>query len=133
LLGDVEDVCDRVAILYNGSIQAMGPINELLEVRSQYRLTFPEVPADVMQRVLAAVRAELGKEPDVDHPRRDLEKFFLDVVEKARQEAKEASGVGPSRGVAQYLAQPQPVGATDEEKRRAADEKLKKLVEPPRE
>jgi len=116
LLADVEDVCDRVAILYNGRIQALGTINELLEQRQQYRLTVPELPPAAMQRILAAVQAELGSEPVLDHPRRDLEQFFLEVVEKARQATTEASGVGPAAGVARYLA-----GA----------DKLQQLVTPP--
>ncbi|MEI6082966.1 MAG: ABC transporter ATP-binding protein [Verrucomicrobiota bacterium] len=140
LLSDVEDVCDRVIILYNGKVQALGTINELLEQKTQYRLTMPEVSAAGMERILAAVRAELGNEPTVDHPRRDLEQFFLEVVEKARQSTTEASGVGPASGVAKYLAgdealqhlvaQPAaPVPLTAEQKQ-AADEKLRKLVEP---
>jgi ABC-2 type transport system ATP-binding protein len=141
LLADVEDICDRVVILYNGQIQAQGPVNELLEERERYRLMLPaEVSSDVLGRVLAAVRAELGREPELDHPRRDLEQFFIEVVENARRHAQEASGVGPSPGVAAYLREPEPsaVGrppsgeaaeaAEVEAARRAADEKLKKLL-----
>ena len=106
LLADVEDVCDRIAILYNGRIQALGPIRELLEERTRYQLTIPELPPDAMMRVLAAVRDAIGREPDVSHPRRDLEQFFLEVVEKARQAgpAEPGSGVGVSEGVPGYLA-----------------------------
>lgn len=133
LLADVEDICDRVAILYNGQIQAEGTIGELLEERERYRLTLPqEVNGEALQRVLAAVRAELGREPEVDHPRRDLEQFFIAVVEKARREANEASGVGPSRGVAEYLQEEERSAVSGqpsaEEQRRLADEKLKKLL-----
>ena len=116
LLADVEDVCDRVAILYNGRVQALGTINELLEQRQQFRLTLPELPPAAMQRILTAVRTELGSEPVVDHPRRDLEQFFLEVVDKARRATTEASGVGPAAGVARYLA---------------GDDKLQQLVAPP--
>ncbi len=135
LLADVEDICDRVAILYNGQIQAQGTIRELLEERERYRLTLPqEVTGAVLQRVLAVVRAELGREPDVDHPQRDLEQFFIEVVEKARREAKEASGVGPSQGVAEYLkttgelAPPAASPVAVENSSREADEKLKRLL-----
>ena len=118
LLADVEDVCDRVAILYNGRIQAMGTINELLEERSRYRVTLPgELAPEVLQRVLAQLREVLGSEPDVDHPRRDLEQFFLDVVEKARKETKEASGVGAAQGVATYLTTPKNDASVDDKLR----------------
>lgn len=155
LLADVEDVCDRIAILYNGRIQAHGPIRELLEERNQYQLTLPALPPAALQRVLAAVRAELGSEPVCEHPRRDLEQFFLSVIAQARQATAEASGVGPTAGVAQYLAPtsvleslvapPQPAAAApatapapataappaDAAAQRAAEEKLRKLVKPP--
>lgn len=105
LLADVEDVCDRVAILYNGRVQALGSIRELLEERTRSRIVLPpELPHDVMQRVLAGLREVLGREPDVEHPRKDLEQFFLDVVARARRGATEASGVGHAEGVARYLA-----------------------------
>ena len=89
------------------------------------------------------MRAELGSEPVVDHPRRDLEQFFLEVVEKARRATTEASGVGSSAGVAQYLAggdklqqlvtTPAPVSTpaalpTIDEKRQA-DEKLRRFID----
>ena len=104
LLADVEDVCDRIAILYNGRIQAMGPIKDLLEEKSRLRLTIPELPADAMKRILTVIREAVGQDPEVDHPRQNLERYFLEVVEKARRGSTEPSGVGPSEGVARYLS-----------------------------
>ncbi len=104
LLADVEDVCDRVAILYNGTIKAQGEIGELLEVRQQHRMTFPDLSEEKLEEVLAAMERIAGNRPTVDHPRRDLESFFLDVVEQARKETGESSGVRHSEGVANYLS-----------------------------
>lgn len=107
LLADVEDVCDRVAIMYNGKIQALGAIDELLEEKARHRVTFPaELAPEQIHFALAKLREFFGREPEVDHPRRDLEQFFLEVVEKARQQTKEASGADRSKGVATYLARP---------------------------
>ncbi|MBN1269226.1 MAG: ABC transporter ATP-binding protein [Kiritimatiellae bacterium] len=122
LLADVEDVCDRIAILYNGRFQAVGPIRELLEERNRCRLTVPEVEPEVLQRVLAMVREAVGAEPEVDHPRRDLEQFFIEVVEKARKAVTEESGVGAGRHLADYLEAPSGVDA---------DERLGRLVTSP--
>jgi ABC-2 type transport system ATP-binding protein len=121
LLADVEDICHRVVILYNGKVQAQGTMAELLEQRNAVRLTVPgALPPAVLERVLAELRGAIGAEPVVDHPRRDLEQLFVDVIEKARREAKESSGAGPSTPVAQYLARPAD-----------PDELLKQLVDPP--
>ena len=84
LLADVEDVCDRITILYNGNVKAAGPINELLEERNLCRINMPELPPEDLKRILKEIRDVMGSEPDVEHPRRNLEQFFLEVVEKAK-------------------------------------------------
>lgn len=111
LLADVEDVCNRIVILYNGRVQAEGPIRDLLEVRSRCRVTMPEMSPAALKQVLAALREAIGSEPEVDHPRKDLEQFFLEVVEKARRSAAEDSGVGASEGLAKYL-EPSPAATS---------------------
>lgn len=37
LLSDIEDVCDRVIILYGGKVRAMGGLGELLTVSDENR------------------------------------------------------------------------------------------------
>ncbi|MGD9874677.1 MAG: ABC transporter ATP-binding protein [Kiritimatiellia bacterium] len=101
LLADVEDVCDRIAILYNGKIHAMGPIRELLQEKGRSRIALPELSPESVARVLALLRKEFGSEPELDHPQLDLEKFFLDVVEKARRGAQAEAPKKAS--VASYL------------------------------
>ena len=120
LLADVEDVCHRIAILYSGRIQAQGPIGELLEERHRTRIELPELPPAALRRVLDAAREALGREPEVDHPRKDLEQFFLEVVARAQQASATVppSGAGPSAPVAGYLAGGPP--AADVEARLAA-------------
>ena len=106
LLADVEDVCDRILILYNGRAQASGPIRDLLEERSRARLTLPAgCSAEAMRRILEAAREALGAEPEIDHPRRNLEEFFLDVVARARAAGAADTGAGAGGAVAGYLAE----------------------------
>jgi ABC-2 type transport system ATP-binding protein len=84
LLGDVEDVCDRVVMLYRGRKQLEGRVNELLEVGD---ITEIEV-SHLAPEALAAVRseAERGGAKFIDaHRRRErLETLFLRVVERER-------------------------------------------------
>jgi ABC-2 type transport system ATP-binding protein len=94
LLADVEDVCDRIAILYNGRLRAVGPIDELLEVTERTRVTLPQLEDGDLERVLADLRAALPAEPEIDHPRLDLERFFIETVRHAREES-EAEGRAP--------------------------------------
>jgi len=92
LLADVEDVCDRITILYKGTIRAAGNVHELLEEPDRCRLTLPEMPTEKLKEILGSLRQALGQEPDVDHPRRNLEEFFLEVVQEARAAHAESTG-----------------------------------------
>ena len=105
LLSDVEDVCDRVIILYGGHIRAAGSLNELLTVGDAERITTPTLPPPVMEKVLAILRENLhGEEFKIDRPRRTLEEFFLEVIAQARKESVETSGVAGGGEIAEYLA-----------------------------
>jgi len=105
LLADVEDVCHRVAILYNGEIQAIGTVDALLEETTRYRITLPpQTTREHLEAVLNQSTELTGSKPVVDHPRRDLEQFFLHVVEQARSKSTDASGVGKNSGLADFLS-----------------------------
>ncbi len=104
LLSDVEDVCDRVIILYGGQIRAEGALDDLLAVSEKTRILTPHLPKPVMDKVLELLRENLhGDEFKIDHPRRTLEEFFLDVIAKAREESVATSGVDSSGQIAEYL------------------------------
>lgn len=105
LLSDVEDVCDRVIILYGGKIRATGALSDLLTVSDSTTITTPALTGETMEKVLAALRETLhGEEFKVDHPHRTLEEFFLDVIAKAKSESVETAGVVSGGRIAEYLA-----------------------------
>jgi len=105
LLSDVEDVCDRVIILYGGKIRAMGGLGELLTVSEENRIVTPALPQPAMTEVLRILRENLNGETfTVDHPRRTLEEFFLDVILKAKSDNIETAGVSGGGKIAEYLS-----------------------------
>ncbi len=103
LLADVEDICDRVAILCDGVIIVQGPVRDLLERRESQRLLFPDLPPAKLAKALEVLRRETGLTPALDHPKRKLEEFFLEAIEKARRAAPRHTGVAATSGVADYL------------------------------
>ena len=104
LLSDVEDVCDRVVIYYGGKIQAAGTLKELLAEPDTLRITTPVLPRPTLERVLEIIRKDLTTgEVRVDNPTQNLESYFLDVVQKAREAAHETSGAQSGARVAEYL------------------------------
>ena len=104
LLSDIEDVCDRVIILYGGKIRATGSLNELLTVSDANRITTPELKPEVMNRLMQLLRENLSEnEFKIDHPRRTLEEFFLDVIATAKRDSIETAGVVSGGKIADYL------------------------------
>lgn len=104
LLSDVEDVCDRVVIYYGGRVQAAGPLKELLTKPDTLRITTPVLPRETMERVLEFIRKDVAADKvRVDNPTQNLESYFLEVVEKAKQAAAETSGAMSGARVAAYL------------------------------
>ncbi|MBN2302067.1 MAG: ABC transporter ATP-binding protein [Lentisphaerae bacterium] len=103
LLADVEDVCDRVAILYNGKIRATGKVNQLLEKRDNTRFTVPSLPPGKINEILTLLKDKIGTDPKVDHPAMNLEQFFLDVVQEAHRNTGSSVGKAGSDNVAYYL------------------------------
>src|SRR3954465_9081075 len=104
LLSDVEDVCDRVVIYYGGRIQAFGTLQELLARPDSVRITMPPLSRETMQRLLEIIRRDVAEDKvKIDTPTQNLESYFLDVVQKARQSAAETSGATSGNRVAAYL------------------------------
>ena len=103
LLADVEDVCQQVAILFGGRILAQGTLATLLAQKDRTTLTFP-TPAEpaVLKRILEAARATLGAEPALDHPRQDLESYFLKIIQDAAR-GPAGSGAVPAAPLAPFL------------------------------
>jgi hypothetical protein len=101
-----------VVIYYGGKIQAMGTLKELLATPDTLRITTPVLPRETLERVLEIVRHDVAADQvRVDNPTQNLESYFLDVVQRARQAAAETSGAVSGARVAPYLranAQEQP-------------------------
>ena len=124
LLSDVEDVCDRVVIYYGGKVQARGTLKELLATPDTIRITAPALPRETMERVLAIIRKDVAEDRvTIDTPTQNLERYFLDVVQSARQAAAETSGAMSGARVAAYLR-------GEGEAKPAADRILERLAAP---
>jgi len=104
LLSDVESICDRVIIMYGGKIRAVGALSELLTVTDVNTFSAPALSVKQTAEVLAILREYL-KNPAVrvDHPKKSLENFFLEVIEQAKDEQLETSGASSGGKIAEYL------------------------------
>ncbi len=85
LLADVEHVCDRVVIMYDGRPRAAGTLKSLLENQERMLVNVPTLDAAATRRLLDLLRKELGCEADVSRPSMNLEEFFVKVVREAKE------------------------------------------------
>lgn len=85
-LEDVQDVCDRIAILFDGELQELGSVDKLLEVEEMVQLTARGMKiTDGLRRDLADIIKKHGGEVDrIDHPTTTLEDLFLRIVEDSK-------------------------------------------------
>src|SRR5437899_11706519 len=69
-LDDVQDVCDRIAILYDGELQELGKVGQLLEVanRVQVQATGLALTEDLRRDLTAVVERHGGKMEMFGHP-----------------------------------------------------------------
>src|SRR5439155_4353540 len=84
-LDDVQDVCDRIAILYDGQLQELGAVKELLQDANRLEVQVSRVqPNDQLRQELAAVlQRHGGKLETFGHPTTTLEELFLRIVEES--------------------------------------------------
>jgi ABC-2 type transport system ATP-binding protein len=87
ILGDVQDVCDRIAILYGGELKVLGPIDTLLKSQNQTQVLSSQLSPEAVAEVEAVLKKH-GASYTVDHPTVNLEELFLRTV----QESKERPG-----------------------------------------
>ena len=111
LLADVEDVCDRICILYGGRQCALGDVAELLAQQNFTQITTDQLDEPTLEKV-RNVLARCDKDVvDVSAPRDKLESLFLRIVQEARAQQMATSGVTETGRVAEFLrAEEEPHG-----------------------
>ncbi len=103
-LDDVQDVCDRMVILYGGRIRRQGTVDELLEDTGRTVITTPRLAPETVARLeqVLASSQHVGIER-VAAPRQRLEDLFLEIVAQARAEQAVTSGAQSGGPTAAFL------------------------------
>ena len=104
LLADVEDVCDRMVILYGGRIHAEGATTDLLADQQRTVINTDSLDDDAVHDVEEALRRRGLAIDSVERPRQRLEDLFMGIVEKAQAEAEETSGALQGGSTAAFLS-----------------------------
>ena len=104
LLADVEDVCDRIAILYGGKIQSQGHVRDLLQQTNKRQITTDAISDTTMEKIKQLIEEE-NADCVVTSPMDKLETFFIKTVAAAQQQAQTTSGAVSTTKIGDFLTQ----------------------------
>lgn len=80
LLADVQDVCDRIAILYQGELKELGRVDRLLTVQDVTQIQAKGLSPEAEDEIRAVIAKHGGNVLSMEHPTSTLEELFLNIV-----------------------------------------------------
>jgi ABC-2 type transport system ATP-binding protein len=80
LLADVQDVCDRIAILHQGELKELGRVDSLLKVRDETEIRVRGLSEAAQAEVRAVIDRHHAAVLAMDNPTTTLEELFLTIV-----------------------------------------------------
>jgi ABC-2 type transport system ATP-binding protein len=100
LLADVEDVCDRIAVLHQGELKELGRVDDLLRVTDVTQIRARGISDATREEIREVLRRHGHADAEIGNPRTTLEDLFLDIVRdtEARPGRRAKTVTDPSRG-----------------------------------
>ena len=83
LLADMQDICDRIAILHRGELKELGKVSDLLSVQDVTQIKARDLPENAISEIQEVIRKHGGTVLGVDHPTTTLEELFLRIVRES--------------------------------------------------
>ncbi len=85
-LDDVQDVCDRIAILYEGELQELGEVAALLqdEARLELHASGLQATPELQRELEDVLRKHGGRLETLGHPTTTLEDLFLRIIKESK-------------------------------------------------
>src|SRR5688500_8355434 len=80
LLADVQDVCDRIAILHQGELKELGRVDTLLKLRDVTEIRASGLSDDAKAEIRSVIERHQAKLVSMDNPTSTLEELFLKIV-----------------------------------------------------
>ncbi|MEX2560651.1 MAG: ABC transporter ATP-binding protein, partial [Pirellulales bacterium] len=81
LLADVQDVCDRIAILHQGELKELGRVDSLLKIQQETQIRVSGLSEAAKAEIRSVVERHQGKLLMMDNPTTTLEELFLNIVQ----------------------------------------------------
>ena len=83
LLADVQDVCDRVGILYQGELKELGRVSDLLQVSNQTEIRAENLSEDAKKKIEQMIADDGATLTFSGHPTTTLEDLFLNIIKES--------------------------------------------------
>ncbi len=83
LLPDVQDVCDRIAILHQGELKELGQVTDLLTVQDVTQFRARGLTPAAEEEIRQVILRHNGQLVGMDHPTLSLEELFLNIVRES--------------------------------------------------
>ena len=80
LLGQVQEICDRIGILHQGVLVREGKLDELISIESQTELILENASPELLAEIQAAVAKSQARVVEQRKPQTTLERYFLEVT-----------------------------------------------------
>ncbi|HTN74130.1 MAG TPA: ABC transporter ATP-binding protein [Pirellulaceae bacterium] len=85
LLADVQDVCDRIAILHQGELKELGRVDSLLKIQNLTQVRAEGLSKAGEEEIRAVIAKHGGKLVSMENPTTTLEELFLSIVSDSEQ------------------------------------------------
>ena len=83
LLADVQDVCDRIAILYQGELKELGRVDSLIKVRDVTEIHTTTLNQAAQAEIRQVIERHNGKVLSIGNPTTTLEDLFLKIIDES--------------------------------------------------
>lgn len=84
LLADVQDVCDRIAILYGGELKELGRVEDLLKEQHETQLVTSHLDDAAVDEIKAVLDKHGASLKTCGHPTSSLEDLFMKTVQRSK-------------------------------------------------
>jgi len=83
LLADMQDICDRIAILHRGELKEIGRVSDLLTVQDVTQIKVRNLSPEAIDEIRDVIHRHRGEDLTIDHPTTTLEELFLRIVQES--------------------------------------------------
>jgi ABC-2 type transport system ATP-binding protein len=98
LLADVQDVCDRITILFGGKMRELGQVKDLLQVKDVTQIQARTMTETQISEVREFLRRMGVADATVSHPTTTLEDLFMRVIGDSARMAGASAPIGDGNG-----------------------------------